>query len=50
VILLVIPLLIATIVLFGFGLMNPWIFIAAAATALLAMISIFAHRRENRHV
>ena len=40
----VILLLIATIVLFGFGFMNSWIFIGAAATALLAVVSVFAHR------
>jgi len=46
----VVPLLVVTIVLFGFGFLNPWVFIAAGATALLAMVSVFAHRGNNTHV
>ncbi len=45
---LVILFLIATIVLFGFGFMNSWIFIGAAATALLAVVCVFAHRGGSR--
>ena len=41
---LVIVFLVASIVLFGFSLMNEWIFIPAIAAALLAIVCVFAHR------
>lgn len=44
----VVLLLVVTIVLFGFGFMNPWIFIAAGAAALLAMVLIFTRRSSSR--